>query len=271
MPLLTPGVKFFLLANIIMFVLGILLSFGDIDIDNLMALYYIKSVHFKPMQFITYMFVHAGFMHIFFNMFALVQFGGMIESVWGTKRFAFYYLFTGVGAGIVNMVVTHYQLSPLLEAANAYFENPTPDTLVALSHTSEFFNEAVISDIAEAWRNGQVPEQDIIDNTFGQIQKMIDNASARPVVGASGAVFGLLLAFGMLFPNLKLQIIFIPIGIPAKYFVLLYGVAELFFGVNDFRGDNIAHFAHLGGMIFGLILLLYWRGSSASNNNNFYN
>ncbi|MCQ2251826.1 MAG: rhomboid family intramembrane serine protease [Bacteroidales bacterium] len=256
---LTPGVKTILLANIVVFVLGYVLMYMGINMDNYLALYYIKCEQFKPLQFITYMFVHGGLMHIFFNMFALVQFGSIIENVWGTKRFAFYYLFTGVGAAIVNMIVNHYQLHPLLDAANAYLSNPSPDSLMALAHSSNYFDEAKVAQIVEIWRSGQIPESEIIDTTFGQVQELVDKASSRAMVGASGAIFGLLLAFGMMFPNLKLQILFIPVGIPAKYFVVLYGVAELFFGVKGFTGDNIAHFAHLGGMLFGIILLLWWR------------
>ncbi|MCR5454349.1 MAG: rhomboid family intramembrane serine protease [Bacteroidales bacterium] len=259
MPPITNGVKAILLANIAVFILGMISHATGFDIDRMFALYYIKSEYFKPLQFITYMFVHAGFTHIFFNMFALVQFGSMIESIWGTKRFTFYYLVTGVGAGIINMLVMYYQITPFTDAIETFYAAPSPDALVALGHSTDAFNSAAVAELADRWRTGFYTEEQIIDaleQGLPQVKSAVYNSS---MVGASGAVFGLLLAFGLMFPNLKLQIIFIPIGIPAKYFVLIYGVAELFFGIKDFSGDNIAHFAHLGGMLVGFILLLYWQ------------
>jgi len=258
MPQLTNGAKALLLANIAVFVLGFLAERTGFDIDKNLGLYYIKSEYFKPLQFITYMFVHAGFMHLFFNMFALVQFGSMIESVWGTKRFVFYYLVTGVGAGVIHIIVTHLQLMPFLDAVDAFFANPTPDALVALGTSTPVFKDAAIMELADRWRTGFYTDEQIIEAFEQQIPQAKAMLFNTPVVGASGAVFGLLLAFGLMFPNLKLQLLFIPIGIPAKYFVLLYGVAELFFGINDFSGDNIAHFAHLGGMLVGFVLLMVW-------------
>ena len=262
MPTITNGVKYLLWANIAIFALGYILAVTlRIDIDDYLALNYIQSPRFKPLQFVTYMFLHGSLMHIFFNMFALTQFGSIIEQVWGTKRFAFYYLVTGVGAAVVNMLVTYYQLNPFVECAHNYLADPNPDSLMAMVHSApDLFNEANASEIASAWRQGLADEQVIIDNTFTMVQEKLDsNYVARPMVGASGAVFGLLLAFGVMFPNLKLQIIFIPIGIPAKYFVIIYGLVELFCGVKSFEGDNVAHFAHLGGMLFGILLLLWWR------------
>jgi membrane associated rhomboid family serine protease len=149
---------------------------------------------FAPYQLITYMFTHEEFSHIFFNMFALFMFGSVIERAWGTKRYLIYYLVTGIGAGLVQLLVWH-----------------------------------------------------IMGIQFGI------------TIGASGAVFGLLLAFGMLFPNAPLFLMFIPIPIKAKYMVIGYGLIEFFFGVFNRSGDNVAHFAHLGGMLFGIILILYWR------------
>jgi membrane associated rhomboid family serine protease len=268
MPTLTNGVKYILIANIAVFILTALSSVIGTDISNYLALYYIKSDNFRPLQFVTYMFVHAGFLHIFFNMYALIMFGSAIESIWGTKRFTFYYMVTGIGAGVVNMIVTHYQLMPFNEALEAFYANPTPDTFTALGATHPMFDEAAVSELAQSWREGIYSESMIIEHIEPRLQNVASAIYGIPIVGASGAVFGLLLAFGIMFPNLKLQIIFIPIGIPAKYFVLLYGVAELFFGVNNFSGDNIAHFAHLGGMLVGLLLLLWWQRHPQ---NNFFN
>jgi len=269
MPQITNGVKYLLWANIIMFGLEFLMGFWDIRLDDYLALYYVKSPYFRPLQFITYMFMHGGVMHIFFNMFALLQFGSAIEMVWGIKRFTFYYLVTGIGAAVLNMLMVHIDMAPFYDAVNLYFSNPTPDTLEALPATCKYLNGEVITDIADAWRSGKVDGQSVIDESFSQIQEMMNSRMmGHPMVGASGAVFGLLLAFGMMYPNLKLRIILIPIDIPAKYFVLIYGLIELFFGIQDFQWDNVAHYAHLGGMLFGLILLLWWRKNP---HNEFFN
>lgn len=259
MPTLTKGVKYILIANIIVFVLGFVLSTLEINIDDYGALYYISSAKFKPMQFFTYMFLHGSLMHIFFNMFALVQFGSVIESFWGSKRFTFYYIVTGLGAAIVNTIVNYYQIQPIKEITEAYVENPSLEAFIAWNEQCNVFKDEFIDRIVETWQSGQYPEQEFRDETIGVVQRGFDYFCDKPMVGASGAIFGILLAFGMMFPDLKLQIIFIPIGIPAKYFVVLYGAIELVFGIQDFSWDNVAHFAHLGGMLFGLILLLWWR------------
>jgi membrane associated rhomboid family serine protease len=159
------------------------------------ALFNYDSGYFSAYQLITYMFTHTRFEHLFFNMFALFMFGGVLENYWGQKRYLIYYMVTGIGAGLVQLLVCHLQ---------------------------------------------------------GIVYPV-------PTIGASGAVFGLLLAFGMLFPDTPLFLMFIPVPIKAKYMVIGYGLIEFFFGVANRTGDNVAHFAHLGGMLFGIILILYWK------------
>ncbi len=173
---------------------------GGSTIMEYLGLHYFQSEGFKIHQLITYMFLHDvhGIEHIFFNMFAVYMFGRTIETIWGGKQYLFFYLITGIGAGLVQEVVWYFTLNPM------YYD-------IALT------------------------------------------------VGASGAVFGILLAFGMMFPNAPLYIIFFPIPIKAKYMVIGYGLIELFLGVSNRSGDNVAHFAHLGGMLFGIILILYWK------------
>ena len=182
---------------------GLFMFDPRIEVSNLSwygGLHHFSSQYFMPHQFVTYMFLHGGFSHMFFNMFAVFMFGRTLETVWGAKRFLIYYMFTGIGAGLVQELVW----------------------------TLEFASNPAILQIVTT-------------------------------IGASGAVFGILLAFGMLFPNAELIMIPIPIPIKAKYFVIGYGVLELFQGVANVSGDNVAHFAHLGGLLFGLILILYWR------------
>lgn len=256
---ITNGVKILLFANILVLILGyVIQQIQGVSLSHMLGLHYYKSTYFKPLQLVTYMFVHAGFMHIFFNMFALVQFGSMIETVWGTKRFSFYYLVTGVGAGIVHMIVTHLQLAPMYEALDAFHASPTPDTLMAVIQSNSVFGDPRFMEIVNSWQTGFYTDEKVIKSIEPFLTSGATAVCNVPVVGASGAVFGILLAFGLMFPNLKLQFLFIPIGIPAKYFVLIYGVLELFFGINDFNGDNVAHFAHLGGMLVGFILLMIW-------------
>jgi membrane associated rhomboid family serine protease len=175
---------------------------------------------FNPAQMITYMFLHANFWHLFFNMFGLYMFGRILEEVLGPKRFLFYYFITGLGAAIVQQLMWTIEIHPIIESVNAQLGNGAAADLLAQKEM--FLNQFI-------------------------------------TIGASGAVFGLLLAFGMMFPDQPLFLMFIPIPIKAKYFVIGYAVFELVFGVGNFSFDNVAHFAHLGGMLFGFFVLLYWR------------
>jgi len=193
-----------------------------VDLTDILGLHYWESAKFNPAQLVTYSFMHGGIGHIFFNMFALYMFGGVLEQLWGTKRFLFYYLLTGVGAGLVQ------ELFWTIEFHSAIAQ----------------INSAISSDVL---------------NAPALIEQKRAFLNALITIGASGSVFGLLLAFGWLFPEVRLMMLFIPIPIKARVFVLLYGVAELFLGVAQFSGDNIAHFAHLGGMLFGAILILFWK------------
>jgi membrane associated rhomboid family serine protease len=179
------------------------------------------------------MFLHADFYHIFFNMFALFMFGRILEEVWGPKRFLSYYLVTGIGAGIIQFVVAFITI---------HFAkgNLSPDQINLV------YSEGL-----------SVLEQSM--NYTDKNMATLNIALNGTTIGASGAVFGILLAFGMLFPNTQLMLLFPPIPLKAKYFVILYGVAELFMGVANFSWDNTAHWAHLGGMLFGFFMIRHWR------------
>lgn len=219
----------------------------NIDLSDTLGLHYPKAEQFRPWQFITYMFMHATrdasggivFSHIFFNMFALWMFGNTLENLWGSKRFLIYYMITGIGAGIIQMIVTYFRLSSL-------YDQVSPEDM-----------NIVMTKGYEALQEGKY----FINPVLQEINIMLHTAT----IGASGAVFGVLLAFGMLFPNTMLYIYF-AIPIKAKWFVILYGAAELFSGIANSAGDNVAHFAHLGGMLFGFILIKYWQ----KNSNRFY-
>jgi len=208
--------------------------------------------------------MHGGFGHIFFNMFAVWMFGNVLEKVWGPKRFLLYYFVTGIGAALIHYLVVYYQMFPVLRAIDTFLDSPTHENLMAFLNSENF--KIFSYDIQNSYKT-------FADNYNNQIVINENNAinrailfvneyrtaylNAPNVVGASGAVFGILLAFGMLFPNTMLYIYF-AIPIKAKYFVMLYGAIELYLGLSNSSSDNVAHFAHLGGMIFGFFLIKYW-------------
>ena len=225
-----PVVKNLIAINIILWLAsvvapGLLHRFGvNTELSDILGMHYWASSKFNAAQLITYMFMHAGFEHILFNMFALYMFGGILERLWGPKRFLFYYLVTGIGAAIVQQLFWTVEFHSALTA----------------------INHAISTDLVNA--------QSLIEQ-----KKQFLDSPYFITIGASGAVFGLLLAFGWIFPNQELYVMFIPIPIKAKYFVFFYGIVELFMGVAQFSGDSIAHFAHLGGMLFGAILIIIWK------------
>ena len=262
--ILPPVVKNLLIINILFFLATIAFEKTfHIDLTDYLGLRYWASEKFSPFQFITYMFMHGGMSHIFFNMFALWMFGNTLEGVWGPKRFLTYYIVTGVGAALVHYLVFYIEISPVLAAIDRFTSDPSNESLHLFINSSYMkissyemqnhfnifvrdYNQMVAADPGRALQTGM----DFM------AQYRLDVLNAPVVVGASGAVFGILLAFGMLFPNSLLYIYF-AIPIKAKYFVMIYGAIELFSGIYD-SGSNVAHFAHLGGMIFGFFLIKYW-------------
>ncbi|MBN2166387.1 MAG: rhomboid family intramembrane serine protease [Marinilabiliaceae bacterium] len=229
---MTPIVKNLLIINVLIFLAQKAFA-NTLNITGLFALHYPASESFFSFQLITYMFLHADFGHIFFNMFAVFMFGTLLEKVWGSKRFLTYYLVTGIGAGLIQYLVAYLSIKNL--ESQLTFE----EIRIIYSH-----NYSALNNLA----NVNVP---IVKELIATIN--------TPTIGASGAVFGILLAFGMLFPNTQLMLLFPPIPIRAKYFVIIYGVMELFMGVASRPGDNVAHWAHLGGMLFGFFMIRYWR------------
>jgi membrane associated rhomboid family serine protease len=259
---LPPVVKNLIIINVIMLLgTSVFGSKFGFDLDRLLALHFFKSEFFRPHQFITHMFMHGGIGHLFFNMFALFMFGRVLESVWGPKRFLMYYLITGIGAALIHTLVNWFDYISMKNALDAFVNTPSPDLL------AQFVREHVgpvqpwVHDFINKW--AEFPNDASTTNqAITLANRMLEGSINVPTVGASGAVFGILLAFGMLFPNTELMLIFPPIPIKAKYFVIGYGVLELFLGVQNSAGDNVAHFAHLGGMIFGFILIKYWQKNS---------
>ena len=220
--------KNLLIINVLCFLGMFVARKYGVDIENLLGLHFFLASDFNLGQLITYMFMHANFSHIFFNMFSVYMFGRTLEMVWGGKRFLFYYLSVGLGAGIVQELWWLYEFWDIV--------NLTGDTMI---------------------------------NIGTQLVTREQFLNLPLTVGASGAAFGILLAFGMLFPNVPLYLMFIPVPIKAKYFVIFYGVAELFFGISGTM-SGVAHFAHLGGMLFGFFLIRYWKKKGVGGGGNFF-
>lgn len=230
-----PVVKNLIIINALMFLATVILEMRGIDLISLFGLHYVTSPDFQPYQFVTHLFMHAGFLHIFFNMFALWMFGRVLENVWGPKRFFIFYFVTGLGAAAFYTFVNYLEYQSLVSKM-------TPEQV-----------DMVIQQGHALWEQGRT----FNDSLMRSLNALINT----PTVGASGAVFGVLLGFGMLFPNTQLMLLFPPIPIKAKYFVIGYGVIELYLGITN-SASNIAHFAHLGGMLFGFILIKYWNKNS---------
>jgi membrane associated rhomboid family serine protease len=227
------------------------------DLTQYFALHNVQSPYFKPYQFVTHMFMHGGLTHIFFNMFALVMFGRMLEMVWGPKRFLIYYFVTGLGAAALHSAVNYLHLMGMQDAIVAFNNTPSPEFF--MNYIREYLPNAtaMVNDFISTFSTDPNNSANIRD-AASIMQKVYELNLNIPTVGASGAVFGVLLAFGMLFPNTQLMLLFPPIPIRAKYLVIIYGAIELFAAVLPQQGDNVAHFAHLGGMIFGFFLIKYW-------------
>ncbi|MEA2105230.1 MAG: rhomboid family intramembrane serine protease [Bacteroidota bacterium] len=261
-----PVVKNIIIINVIMLLATWILnnSFGT-ELTQILGLHYFKSELFQPYQFVTHMFMHGGLWHLFFNMFALWMFGRVLESVWGSKRFFIYFIVTGLGAAALHTFVIHLQMTSILNDIQAFNNTPSPDALAILvkDHFPEYYSQ-VYSKLLDGWYSSpDNPNYIVRAKQF--LNELINFKMNIPTVGASGAVFGILLAFGMLFPNTQLMLLFPPIPIRAKYFVIMYGALELWFGLTQ-PGSNVAHFAHLGGMLFGFFLIKYWKKSRS----NFY-
>lgn len=228
MPTVTKNL---IIINVLFYLGTIVAQSYGIDLADYLGLHFFLGKDFNPAQLITYMFMHGGFTHLFFNMFAVWMFGRILEQVWGPKRFLFYYILCGIGAGIIQEIVQYISLLPDMAAGFKQVQ------LITGNYTD-------------------IPIQDYFN--------------LMNTVGASGAVYAILLGFGMLFPNQQLFIFPLPFPIKAKYFVIGYALIELYSGFANNPTDNVAHFAHLGGMIFGFILIMYWKKKN-NDHGTYYN
>ncbi|HVT74486.1 MAG TPA: rhomboid family intramembrane serine protease [Lacunisphaera sp.] len=236
---MSRAVAVLLIVNLVAFVAGILLPHGDDGLVAAGALWYPANDHFGLWQLVTYMFLHANFSHIFFNMFALVSFGTILEREWGTARFLFFYFLCGIGAALVETGINWQEFHGLhtrLVAAGL-----TPAAIASMLATG----------------GGMIPRDPAVRTALFDLYGIY----ARPMLGASGAIYGLLVAFGFLHPNARLSLMFVPVPIAAKFFIPGLLLLDLFSGVTGFSifGAGVAHFAHLGGAAIGFLLMLFWR------------
>lgn len=238
---LTEAIKHLIIINVIFFIASNF--YGDL-LYEWFSLWFPANENFELWQIISHMFMHDGLMHILFNMYGLWAFGSPLESAWGKNKFLFFYFSAGLGAALLHI------------AANYYFYN---DGLNALVEAGVSKNQ-----ILEVISNGQYSPEWYNITSKSSVDSMI-SAFSTPAVGASGAVYGVLVAFAFMFPNAELMMIFLPIPIKAKYFVPLIILGDLFFGFSNVN-TGIAHFAHIGGALIGFIMMWYWKKNQFNKN-----
>lgn len=239
---ITDTVKHLLIINVIFFIATI--SLGDIVFD-LFALHYPSNPKFQFWQPLTHMFMHGDLGHIFFNMFALYMFGIPIEQMWGRNKFIFFYLSTGFGAAALQLGLYYFQVNEVSELLVAQGQTGSQ---IATFFESRDLSYALIEEVGR-------------DNLLKGL-----SAYNAVMVGASGALYGVLVAFAFLFPNARLMLLFPPIPIKAKVLVPLLILGDLFFGFTSYSIGPIAHFAHVGGAITGLIMMWYWKKTQFDKN-----
>ncbi|MFM2369050.1 MAG: hypothetical protein RL619_1350 [Bacteroidota bacterium] len=241
----TETVKQLIIINILFFV-GTL-ALGD-PAYKILSMYFPENPSFHVWQPISHMFMHGGFMHIFFNMFALYSFGSALESIWGSKKFLFFYISCGLGAALLHTGINYY-----------YYQ----DGLNVLM--GQGFSKTEILAVL----NGKGNDQIVPLLNSSSFQNFV-SAYFGTVVGASGAIYGVIVAFAFMFPNAELALMFIPVPIKAKYFVPGLVLVDLYLGVSGksiFGGSGgIAHFAHVGGALFGFIIMWYWKKNQFNSN-----
>ncbi|MBK9285549.1 MAG: rhomboid family intramembrane serine protease [Sphingobacteriaceae bacterium] len=224
MPVVTKNI---IIISVLLFAATYLTQDSNLNLYDYLGLHHHLAPTFKPHQFVTYIFMHGSFMHIFFNMFGVYMFGQVLEQVWGPKKFLIFYILTGLGAAVTQYIIMHIQITENLDAIN--------------QNINLFIEDANYKAML--------------------INQKYEYLNANVIVGASGSLFGMLGAYGLLFPNQLLYIYFL-IPIKAKWIVIIYGGLELLLGLSNQEGDNVAHFAHVGGLFVGLIIVLIWKNKS---------
>lgn len=234
MPRLTQAIKHLIIINVILFFAPQLLN---MDLTNLFALHYPKNEHFGIWQYVTHMFMHGGTAHLLFNMYGLWAFGTPLEQMWGRNKFLFFYFSAGIGAGLIYTLANYYQFNGIYEQLITM--GISPNEIQNILDSGQYNNSLVT----------------LSNKTMSEFYSLYHT----PAVGASGAIYGVLVAFGLTYPDAKLALIFFPVPIAAKYFIPLIIASDLFFGMTKYSIGNVAHFAHVGGAIIGFIIAWYWK------------
>ena len=271
--ILPPVVKNLMIINGILYFATVVFEGKlGLDLNRYLALYFPTSEYFVPHQYITHLFMHGGLLHLFSNMFALWMFGNILENVWGPRRFLTFYLVTGIGAAVIHTFATWYDLVQMRQQIEFYLSSGDPvdfrELLFRYGRYIDPYSNDQLKQFISEWMS--MPESEMLRSQAREFgEELLRIKENIPTVGASGAVFGVLLAFGMMFPD---TIIYIYFAIPmkAKWFVLLYGLFELYSGFRSNPDDNVAHFAHLGGMLFGYLLIRHWRRTSFHQNRDYF-
>ena len=234
---ITDAVKHLVIINVIFFIATYALKLGFSDS---LALYFPQNENFGFWQFVSHMFVHGSPMHLIFNMYGLWAFGTPLEQIWGRNKFLFFYFSAGLGAGFIYTLVNYYQF-------NGTYQQLVSSGVSIVDIKNLLQTGSYNTGILESVSQTQLSEFYALYNT--------------PAVGASGAVYGVLVAFAMYYPDSKLALIFFPVPIAAKYFIPIIILGDLFFGVTKYSVGNIAHFAHIGGALIGFIIAWYWKNN----------
>ncbi len=240
---LTDGIKHLIIINIIFFIAPQLLK---LDFTNILALHFPANKHFGIWQYVTHMFMHdqKGISHILFNMYGLWAFGGPLEQMWGKKKFIFFYFSAGIGAGLIYTLVNYYQFNGIYNQLISF--GLTSDNIQNILEVGSYYDPRII----------------LSNETMMKFYSLYHT----PAVGASGAVYGVLVAFGLYFKDAKLGLMFVPIPIAAKYFIPGIIAVDLFFGMTKYSIGSIAHFAHIGGALIGFIIAYYWKKNHFKTN-----
>lgn len=233
---ITDAIKHLIIINVIVFVAPQLMH---LDFSNILALHFPMNEKFGFWQYVSHMFMHGSFSHILFNMYGLWAFGAPLEQMWGRNKFIFFYFSAGLGAAIIYTLVNYYQFSGIYELFIDAGLNKSE--IISILEVAKTNDQRVINAVT----------QEHFDKIIG-----LYNTSA---VGASGAVYGVLVAFGMYFKDAKLMMIFLPVPIAAKYFIPILIAIDFFFGMTNYSIGNIAHFAHIGGALIGFLIAWYWK------------
>ncbi|MEY4877333.1 MAG: hypothetical protein RI955_426 [Bacteroidota bacterium] len=268
---ITPVILNIIIINLIFFIAKFVFGMsGNLDLDKFLGLHFPLNNKFKVWQIITHMFMHADVFHIFLNMLSLWMFGTVLEKVWGAKRFLIFYFVTGIGAAFCYLGYEYFSYLQAIASADLFIQHPSANAFITFLQKNHLQATDDILSQVSIWKSN--PNNVQLIDSFKSIVadyklNLADSSRfAAPMIGASGAVYGVLLGYGYLFPN---SIIYFQFFIPikAKYLVLIYAGIELFSTWQNSAGDNIAHVAHLGGMLFGFILIYYW---NKKNRTTFY-